>query len=480
MTFRFAIFAAVSREEQVIDKDSLSNQVNDGRAYGDRLGGKETAGPFIADGYSRSFYEGLGEAMAEIPPLREAMRAAEHNQYDVLIVRYFERLGVVAYPVFLRLAKFRKQFRSVQESTPIVPPQIYDPTKDEATSTMIHLSGLKQDYRINRLINNLRENMPKRIREGLTPSRMPYGYVYVNNKTPPKLDPEKAAKLIQARDMLMTGDSLVAIGKLLGVDHSRVRTVLSNPYYMGQVSYNKTYIQRLGTKRTQVRQPKSKWLIGQGRHLPVFTQEEHEAILAELDRREQVMRRHEVGFMFSGLLRCDVCGDRARRNKFGSPSKYKQVIICRAAGAKHIRYDYDEFISIVAGKIQTDWERQRNGEWVVEEEDKSDIIRQAIEANKRRRAKVQEGFETGIYDAPEASTKLRELERAAERLHADLEKITADKVARRDVTSSMEKIDLSNVPEWLATESPKEVNRILSTWLKEIRIRDDDIKLIKR
>lgn len=480
MTFRFAIFAAVSREEQVIDHDSLANQVRDGRAYAERFGGVETHDPFIADGYSRSFYEGLSEAMAEIPPLRDAMQAAEHNEYDILIVRYFERLGVVAYPVFLRLAKFRKQLRSVQESTPIVPPQIYDPAKDEATSMMIHMAGLKQDYRINRLINNLRENMPKRIREGLTPSRIPYAYVYQNNRTPPKLDPEKAAKLVQARDMLMNGDSFVAIGKMLGADRSRVPTILSNPYYMGQVSYNKTYIQRLGTKRIQVSQPKSKWQIGEGKHQSIFTQAEHEEILAELDRREQVVRRHDVSFMFSGLLKCDVCRDRARRSNFGNAPNYRKVIVCRGAGAKHIRYDYDEFITLVAALMQAELEREKNGVWVADEEDKSDIIRQAIEANKRRRSKVQEGFESGIYDAPEASAKLRELEREAERLNADLEKVTAAKVTRKDVAAFMEELDFSSLPVWLTTENPREVNRILSTWLKEIRVSNDNIELIKR
>jgi DNA invertase Pin-like site-specific DNA recombinase len=374
---RFAVWSAVSTEEQAQDHDSLANQVRDCRVYGERMGGVETCGPFVADGYSRSFYEGLSEAMADIPPLREAIEAAEHNQYDVLIVRYFERLGVVAYPVFLRLGKYRKQLRSVQEPTPIFPPEEYNHAKDEATSMMIHMAGVKQDYRINRLINNLRESMPRRIREGLTPSRVPFGYVYVNNKRPPELDPTKAAHLVQARDMLLAGESYVEIGKLLGVHRSRVPTVLGNPYYAGVVSYNKSYIQRSGTGRKQIPQPVSKWTTGEGKHKAIFTREEHEEIRAEIERREELKRRANVGFIFTGLLRCAVCGGRVRRHKFGSPGNYRDVITCRDTGARHTLWEHDVFFSEAVKQIAEQLSQDDPGTGG-DNRDESEIIWKAI------------------------------------------------------------------------------------------------------
>lgn len=477
-SFRFAIFAAVSTDEQAQDHDSLSNQVRDGRTYAERLGGVEACAPFIADGYSRSFYEGLSEAMAEIPPLKDAIQAAEHNQYDVLIVRYFERLGVVAYPVFLRLGKLKKQIRSVQEPTPIVPPEIYDPAKDEATSTMIHLAGLKQDYRINRLINNLRENMPKRIREGLTPARMAYGYNYVSNKKPPELDPTKAAKLIQARDMLLGGESYSRISDFLGIDRSRVPSVLGNPYYTGQVSYNKTYIQRLGTKRKQISQPKSKWTIGAGKHQPIFTQLEHEEILAEIQRRVELMRHHEVSSVFSGLLTCGVCGGRARRAKFGTKGKYKEMVVCRKFGARHIRWTYDEFMDEVVVKILDELEGSGAGE--DQTEDKTELILKAIEANKKQRSRVQEGFQSGVYDTAEASAKLRELENEQERLYKKMEKDAISKASHSQAGNVLEEIapvlwDYLSDP-----DNTKRVNSLLAAWLQEIQIGNKEIKVIKR
>jgi DNA invertase Pin-like site-specific DNA recombinase len=467
MSFRFAVWAAVSTDEQVQDHDSLDNQLRDGRVYAERMGGVESAGPYVADGYSRSFYEGLSEAMGDIPPLRAAMLAAEHNQYDVLIVRYFERLGVVAYPVFLRLGKYKKQLRSVQEPTPILPPEQYEPAKDEATSTMIHLAGLKQDYRINRIINNLRESMPRRIREGLPPSRTPYGYVYINNKTPRALDPAGAARLIQARDMLLRGESYQEIGNLLGVHRSRVPGILSNPYYAGIVAYNKTFIQRSGTKRQQVRQAKSKWITGEGKHEAIFTQGEHEEILSEVERRAELVRRNAVGFAFSGLLRCAVCGGRARRHKFGSPGSYRDVVTCRDYYSEHTVWDYDQFVAEVVRLIRADlYEREGEEE---ESADKSELIRQAIEANKKQRARVQDGYKAGVFDAAEAATELRKLEADVERLHKKLEQDAISRTSRSEARESLQEIGV-HLEEYLVDQEPKIINRLLAAYIREIRV----------
>jgi DNA invertase Pin-like site-specific DNA recombinase len=468
MSFRFAVWAAVSTDEQVQDHDSLDNQLRDGRAYAERMGGVESAGPYVADGYSRSFYEGLSEAMGDIPPLRAAMLAAEHNQYDVLIVRYFERLGVVAYPVFLRLGKYKKQLRSVQEPTPILPPEQYEPAKDEATSTMIHLAGLKQDYRINRIINNLRESMPRRIREGLPPSRTPYGYVYINNKTPRALDPAGAARLLQARDMLMRGESYQEIGNLLGVHRSRVPGILSNPYYAGIVAYNKTFIQRSGTKTQQVRLPKSKWTTGEGKHEAIFTQGEYEEILSEVERRAELVRRNAVGFAFSGLLRCAVCGGRARRHKFGSPGSYRDVVTCRDHYSDHAVWDYDQFFQEVVKQVRAELAKDEDGE-EVGAEDKSELIRRAIEANKKQRARVQDGYKAGVFDAAEAAVELRKLEEDVERLHKQLEGDAISRASRSVARAGLQEIG-EYFGEYLQEAEPKEVNRLLSACIKEIRV----------
>src|SRR5688572_3316230 len=95
--FRFATYAAVSSDKQAAeDKDSLSDQVKTARSAGIAQGGVETAGPFILDGYSRTNYVNLSDALHDIPPLADAIKAVEQNLFDVLIVDNIERFGDLA------------------------------------------------------------------------------------------------------------------------------------------------------------------------------------------------------------------------------------------------------------------------------------------------------------------------------------------------------------------------------------------------
>ncbi len=478
MTIRFGILAGVSSDVQVIDKDSIPDQIETCRRAIQQFNGIETD-CYIMDGYSRSGYDSLADAMEDIPPLKQAITDAEQNQYDVLIVDNWDRLGDLGQLVHTRYKKYRKQLYSARQSGRLQDPQNYDPYADESASIDIHIQGILQTYRINKLRRGWSLGMPKRIKDGLTPSRMAYGYKYTTNREPPALDPSRAAKLIQARDMLMNGESYRVIGVLLGVHHTRVPTVLANPYYAGIVAYNKTLIQYVGKVRRQVKQPKSKWRVGEGKHQPIFTQAEHEEIVAEIERRNEIKRRSAVDFAFAGLLRCAVCGDRVRRHKFGSRRKFKDVIICRSAGAKHVRYDYEEFFDLTVRAIQREIEHvQLDGEEEAEI-DSSAVILRAIEANAKQRGKIQEGFERDVYSAEEAAAKLRELEREAERLQDKLEQIAVKRASQKEATAFMQTVDFTHFGEYLRHGDAKQINRLLAAWLLEIQV-GDEIKLIKR
>src|SRR5215208_930763 len=99
--FRYGILAAVSSDPQAHeDKDSLSDQVDFARNAGLAQGGIETVEPFVLDGYSRTGYFNLSDALEDIPPLAEAIEAAAQNKYDVLIVDNIERLGDLAPMLF--------------------------------------------------------------------------------------------------------------------------------------------------------------------------------------------------------------------------------------------------------------------------------------------------------------------------------------------------------------------------------------------
>ncbi len=475
---RAAIWAAVSSDEQArADKASIPNQIQFCREYAEKQGWTESAGPFIADGYSRSFYDGLSEAMDNIPALKDAMEAADKRQYDVLMCYYYERFGDITKNVFTRLSKYNIQFFSLNEPTTIVPPDLFDAHKNQTTAMLVAMSDVKNNYRISRIVLNLRDSMPKRIREGLTPARTPYGYKYINNKTPPELVPELGAKLHQARIMLLDGIGYVKIGEFLGVDRTRVPYVLSNTYYVGQVTYNKTFVTHLNRGKRYNPNPRSKWLTGQGQQEALFTQQEHDEIVAEIRRREKGPHT----FVFGGILRCGVCGGRARRGWHGTPGEQRRVVRCRDSGKKHVLMEYADFYDKAVDAMQDLIRRTVSGEVGREVEDRTAIIRKALAEKQKRRRKIQEGYEAELYNAAEASRLLRELDKETEQLDRDLERIIAEQQNQAAAVNVMQDLErVKDFPRWLEKDDPAVVNMLLSRWLREIQVHPDGIRLVQR
>jgi DNA invertase Pin-like site-specific DNA recombinase len=315
---RFAIWAAVSTLEQAApDKISLDAQIERCRAAALAKGWQETAGPFIAAGASRSFYVNLSDAEADIPALKELLDAAHANRYDVLVIYTYDRLGDLADMVAQSLRFDGKQLYSINQAIEPQPPDQYDPYNAEAEAIMRDASRITQRFRIDDLRRKWRVGIPARVRKGLTPLRIPYGYAWTGKKTPPRLDPVAASVLLRIRDEFMAGQSLRSICLRLAAegipspsvrsnwDPSTLSYLLANSYYAGIVNFGKTICirdLRRKNKYRQVRQPVSGWVSTPGLHEPLWDEPTHQAILAELQRRRTLNKRTTIRFPFSGLL----------------------------------------------------------------------------------------------------------------------------------------------------------------------------------
>ena len=83
---RYAIWAAVSKKKQAAkDKSSLPNHIKRSRQLARSRGWKETAGPFVVPGESRTQYIDITIAERYIPQLKEMLDSAEGGEFDVLI-----------------------------------------------------------------------------------------------------------------------------------------------------------------------------------------------------------------------------------------------------------------------------------------------------------------------------------------------------------------------------------------------------------
>jgi hypothetical protein len=176
MSIRFAILAGVSTEQQATpEKLSIPDQLTRCRERIAQSAGIETSGPYIMDGYSRTGYDSLEVAMQEIPPLAQAIQAAAADQYDVLIMDNFDRLGDLGFIVKTRFKKLRKQLYSVRQSGKLATPRDYDPYASETDDIAMYVEGIIQSYRINKIRRGWNIGVPERARKGLHPLRVPFG-----------------------------------------------------------------------------------------------------------------------------------------------------------------------------------------------------------------------------------------------------------------------------------------------------------------
>jgi hypothetical protein len=479
---RFAILSGVSSDIQVEDKASIGDQIQTCRRVIAQLGGVEVD-CYTMDGYSRTGYDSLSDAMNDIPPLREAIESAEQDVYDVLILDNWDRLGDLGQLVNTRFKKYRKQIYSARQSGRVHDPEGYDPYSDESADIDMHVQGILQRYRLNKMRRGWNAGMPKRIEKGLTPLRVPFGYVWVSAKEPPRLDPARAALIQQMKDLLLKGRPMRFIAHYAdesGIappnggktwDPTTIRYILANPYYAGTIGMNRSkyiYDERRKQKKRAIKQPRAKWLEGQGKHKPLWDAATHRALVKELDRRYQKNQYFAVRFALSGLLHCSECGKKLYRRSHGHGTRRWKVLSCEK-GRSHLIIRYDEVVDLVAQELV-----KQLSEQVVSTDPAEDVPGQAavLEELAKRRRRIQEGYEGGLYTQAEAAQKLSAISSQIEAMEQKAEARQNAADLRAEFASQFQD-NINAIPDWIKNDDPQVVNRLLSALFEDIVISPD-------
>src|SRR5690349_5188121 len=126
MPIRYAIWAAVSTPEQAkADKVSLDVQQDTGHEIASARGWKETAGPYIVPGESRTNLISLTAAEKAIPQLHDMLDAASRGEFDLLYVYDLNRFRTLMRQVFDVLCDYNVQIYVGSYPRDPVPPELY-------------------------------------------------------------------------------------------------------------------------------------------------------------------------------------------------------------------------------------------------------------------------------------------------------------------------------------------------------------------
>lgn len=464
MTLRVAILAGVSTDAQAKEnKLSIPEQIKHCRAYIAANVAIETAGPYIMDGYSRTGYDSLEVAMREIPPLALAIQQAD--QYDVLIMDNYDRLGDLGYIVKTRFKKLRKQLHSVRQSGKLVPPELYDPYNDDSGDISMYVEGIIQTYRINKIRRGWNIGVPNRARNGLPPMGFPYAYKASAKNEPPALIADRGAFVVELKNKFLHGATLLDLEQFAqssGFPPQRgkrwwsrvIGAMLTNPFYAGRTIYGRTKLIE-GKKKIPV--PQSQWVVGTGKHIPLWDENTYLAILAEFERRRGPRIRSTCHALTS-IVACNACGSILHHHG----RKHWNYLGCNTKG--HTIYPYATALDLIASEVSISIKAHINAP----EKPLEDYSRKIKEISARR-LKVQEGYEANLYTAAEASTRLAALEEESNKLLTKQNR-QAQKIQTRSELAQFANIEHTTIRSYILNADPTQVNRFLRSVIETITI----------
>lgn len=469
---RYAIWTAVSTRAQAAqDKVSLVEQETKCRAYAAAQGWRETAGPFVANGYSRTGYSDLSDALIDIPPLRDLF---DHiGQIDLLLMYSYDRMGDVLPMLAVKFKQHRKQILSVSQPAPVQLPAHYDPYNNEGADIMQDVARITQRFRINDIRRKWNAGIPARVDRGLHPLSIPYGYAAAEDGQPVQLVPEQAALLQQMKDWFLTGSTYADIcrraDQILPPPRAGkwainvVRRMLTNPFYAGIVAFGR--LRTVNGRR--VPQPRSEWKTAPGQHTPLWDASVHRAILDEYQRRIQMRRHHVVKYPFSGLTVCAICDGKISRH--GSRYKY---LAC-STSSKHWHMNYAEAEDLLArALVQQLKEYQLNPPASINTAD----IEAQLKEQTALRARIQAGYEGGLYSMSEAMRKLSALDETIQKYQEQLLEIEENLNAREQWQDKMGGLQgaIDGIPYAIQHGDPARLNQLLSALIRKITLYPDN------
>ncbi|MCR4419777.1 MAG: recombinase family protein [Clostridia bacterium] len=319
----------------------------------------------------------------------------------------------------------------------------YDSRTDDDEFLLVLHAALAQKER-KATAGRVRITQLVKAREGRTNVPLPaFGYRLSADRQHLEVDPRNAPvyRFIVAR--FLEGWGQAKIARHLNAQGCRtrrggrwspnaVRTVLSNPVYLGLTIYNTTTLIRdaLGRQR-RVMRPPDEWIIREGTHPPLISPEEFEQVQAMLRERRRKQSRDwttERKYLGSGLLRCAECGAKIYGARYPAKSGAN-----KPAGRFLYRYRCADLYGRCSRPMKY-WDMQRVDRAILE------LLRGLLADGERLRQTVREHLAVAEAVREDLGEELRRLAGELERLDGALRKqqlayeqgaITLDEYGRR-------------------------------------------------
>jgi hypothetical protein len=489
---RFAIWAAVSTEAQATaDKVSIEVQVEACKKAGESRGWKEATGPYLVKGESRQRWVNLRDAETEIPELHAMLEDAQAGKYDVLIIWDFNRFRDLLDMVSKSLSHYRVQIASVSQWVEPIQPEKYSPYTSDISAIVQVMSKFTSTLQNNDLRRKYMEAMPRRVTQRGLPAggHVPFGYVRgATSKMPPTIDRDRAQLVLQAKDLLLAGKSTTQIAELLNMTGiapksgkwypQTVKSILTNPFYSGTLRWGVTHSEldpRSGRTHKNRSIPPEKYVIGKGKHEPLWDEYTYHAILSEFHSRGHSYRGR-VTQRLTSILTCGVCQQRLWVFYNSSVSPANLVWRC-SSREEHVSIRDSDALRLVGQTIINDLMRLDPKEKVFTTSESP--LRSELLDLKEQRSRIGDGYAAGAFSIEEFLRRTAPLDSyiadLAHRLDGE-ERASKDAEARAQAIYYLQE-NIQHVPAYLENADRQDVNHLLRAVLTDIVVYENRVEL---
>lgn len=255
-----------------------------------------------------------GRKAEKRPAFRDMIAAAKSKEhpFDVILVWKFSR--------FARNQEESIVYKSLLRKAGVEVISVSEPLPDGIMGGLIEriLEWMDEYFSI-RLSGEVMRGMTEKAMRGGYMSCAPFGYRHENGD-PPTVLPEQAALVrLMFEKYVYENASKAAIAKYLNLngittrkgrrwEGKSVEYILENPFYIGKVRWNYT-----SHAPGKLINDKEEWIIVDGQHEPIITQELFDAAAAKSAASKghgPIHGRLPARHWLSGFLRCERCGGR--------------------------------------------------------------------------------------------------------------------------------------------------------------------------
>ena len=447
--------------------------------------------------------DGISGYSKDRPALKELLKDAKEKRFDFVLVYKIDRFSRNLKDMLNlvdELSSYGIGFKSATEP--------FD-TTTSAGKLMFQQLGSFAEFERNRIAERVFPGMVKGVQQGNWQGARysPYGYRYNKEKKLLEVD-EKEAKVVKLiYTMFLCDKSIFAITEYLTKKGYRNRKgnifstkligdILKNRIYTGKLVWNRYHYDR--TQKTKrgyryIKNPPEKVIISQGKHQPIISEEDFEAVQEKLKARRIERRKKANDYPLSGILYCAKCNHKylgissisnhrtgVKKRWYLCAGPYRSFIRCKNKSVKANEIEL-EVAGILGTLLKND--KLKNSRWtnvtpanfpVFTEKAKIDLekVKNRLESNLKKQSKLTDAYLENLLSEELYKQKNEGLRQEEE----ELKKLIALQEVR-EIDRERSKEYLNRVEEFLESYDPnkkvmdKETKKlILNLLFKNIKV----------